>query len=82
MAAVSVRTVSEEGGWWLFPEVPVALHSSAAQGIILCTRELLLSQPPGDASERRIRATACDQLLVSVDHAWDLGMNALQMAVL
>lgn len=57
----------------------MALHNSAAQGIILCSRELLpLSQPPGDASDSRIRASACDQL-VSVDRAWDLGMNALQM---
>lgn len=60
----------------------MALHNSAAQGIILCTGELLLlSQPLGDASESRVRAAACDQL-VSVDRAWDLGMNALQMAVL
>lgn len=44
----------------------MALHNSTAQGIILCTRGLLLSQPPGDASESRIRATACDRL-VSVD---------------
>lgn len=52
----------------MFPQVLVALHNSAAQGIILCTRELLLSQPLGDASESRVRAAACDQL-VSVDHA-------------
>lgn len=35
----------------------------------------------GDARESKIRAAACDQL-VSVEHAWDLGMDALQMAVL
>lgn len=35
----------------------------------------------GDASESRIRAAACDQL-ASVDRAWDLVMDALQLAVL
>lgn len=60
----------------------MASHTGAAEGIIPCTRELLLSQPLAGSTESSIRATACDQLLVSVDHAWDLGMNALQMAVL
>lgn len=57
----------------------MALHNSAAQGIILCTRELL-AQPAGDASECGIRAAACERL-VSAGRAWDLGMNASPMAV-
>lgn len=60
----------------------MASHTSAAEGVIPCTRELLLAQPLAGSTESSIRATACDRLLVSVDRAWDLGMNALQMAVL
>lgn len=47
---------------------------------------MLQGAPPalsalGDASESRFRAAACDQL-ASVDRAWDLGMDALQLALL
>lgn len=66
----------------LVPSAPCGFtqqHSSGNNPVLQGTSPALTAL--GDASESRIRAAACDQL-ASADRAWDLGMDALQLAVL